>query len=83
MPDLRTFICSALFRPTQLLFTEPLVIATPLMSDFSFATEARQPFCSTIGFSETVCSLPFLSGSIGCWFSIFPRFIDYQIFAAR
>lgn len=86
-PDMQTFVRTALFRPTQLLFTEPLVIATALMSGFSFAllylfTEALQLVYAALEFSETQSTLPFLGLAVGFWLSIPTRLIDYRIFAS-
>ncbi|KAI9042101.1 MFS multidrug transporter [Aspergillus affinis] len=87
VPDLHTFVRTALFRPVQLLFTEPLVIATALMNGFSFAllylfTEALQLVYTALDFSETQASLPFLGLAVGFFFSIPCRLIDYRIFAS-
>lgn len=86
-PDMRTFVRTALFRPAQLLLTEPLVIATSLMSGFSFAllylfTEALQLVYTSLNFSDAQSTLPFLGLAVGFWFSIPSRLIDYRIFAS-
>ncbi|KAK1139226.1 hypothetical protein N8T08_001156 [Aspergillus melleus] len=86
-PDMNTFVRTALFRPVQLLFTEPLVIATALMNGFSFAllylfTEALQLVYTALDFSDSQASLPFLGLAVGFWFSIPCRLIDYRIFAS-
>ncbi|PLB52196.1 MFS multidrug transporter [Aspergillus steynii IBT 23096] len=86
-PDMQTFVRTALFRPTQLLFTEPLVIATALMSGFAFAllylfTEALQLVYTALDFTPSQSTLPFLGLAVGFWFSIPTRLIDYRVFAS-
>ena len=87
-PDLRTFARLSLFRPLQLLFTEPIVFVVSFMSATAFAlvylfTEALPIVYADFGFSNKQASLPFLASAVGVICSVFTRIYDYRIFLSR
>ena len=87
-PDLRTFAKLSLFRPVQLLFTEPIVFVVSVMSATAFAliylfTEALSIVYADFGFSEKAASLPFLAAAVGVLLSFLTRIYDYRVFLAR
>lgn len=84
-PDLRTFAKLSLFRPLQLLFTEPIVFVVSVMSATAFAliylfTEALPIVYADFGFSNKQASLPFLAAAVGVLCSVFTRIYDYRVF---
>lgn len=85
-PDLRTFARIALFRPIQLLFTEPIVFMVSAMSAIAFAliylfTEALPPVYESMGFSSTSATLPFLAICIGLISGLLTRIQDHRTIA--
>ncbi|KAL9101641.1 MAG: hypothetical protein Q9163_003116 [Psora crenata] len=87
-PDLRTFAKLSLFRPLQLLFTEPIVFVVSVMSATAFAliylfTEALPIVYADFGFSDKQASLPFLAAAVGVLCSVFTRIYDYRVFLSR
>lgn len=87
-PDLRTFAKLSLFRPVQLLFTEPIVFVVSVMSATAFAlvylfTEALPIVYADFGFSDKQASLTFLAAAVGVICSFFTRIYDYRVFMSR
>ncbi|KAE8153954.1 MFS general substrate transporter [Aspergillus avenaceus] len=84
MPEFRSFVRMALFRPAALFVKEPLVLVIALMIAFAFGllyifTEALQPIYESMGFSTTHSSLAFVAIATGIWFSSLTRILDFWI----
>ena len=82
-PDAHITLGYVLWRPTRLLFTEPLVFVATVLSSFSMGliylfTEALSTVYTSPGFdfSYEEASLPFLSMLMGIGFSILTRLND-------
>lgn len=82
-PDAHLSLRDVLWRPTVLLFTEPLVFVATALSSFSMGliylfTEALSTVYTSRGFdfSYEQASLPFLAMLTGIFFSIFTRIYD-------
>lgn len=82
-PDAHLSLRDVLWRPTVLLFTEPLVFVATALSSFSMGliylfTEALSTVYTSPGFdfSYEKASLPFLAMLMGILFSIFTRVHD-------
>lgn len=82
-PDAHLSLRVVLWRPTVLLFTEPLVFVATALSSFSMGliylfTEALSTVYTSPGFdfSYEKASLPFLAMLMGIFFSIFTRVHD-------
>jgi hypothetical protein len=82
-PDAHLTLVDVLWRPTVLLFTEPLVFVATALSSFSMGliylfTEALSTVYTSPGFdfSYEKASLPFLAMLIGILFSVFTRIND-------
>ncbi|CAG8961535.1 hypothetical protein HYFRA_00013953 [Hymenoscyphus fraxineus] len=87
-PDLDTLIRLVLLRPIRLLFTEPIVFVTSIISAVAFAlvylfTEAIPIVYGSFGFSATQSSLVFLAMCVGICLSVLTRFYDQHIFRKR
>ncbi|KAI9672853.1 MAG: hypothetical protein M1831_000289 [Alyxoria varia] len=91
VPNLRYFVKVVLFRPLVLLFTEPIVFITSLISGSAFAliylfTEVLTIVYRYYGFSVRETSLAFVPIGIGFLCSIFTRLYDINLaakFASR
>lgn len=88
MPDLRTFISIALFRPLRLFFTELIVFMVALMSAVAFAliylfTEAIPLIYSSYDISQGQKSLPFVAIGLGLICGVFSRYYDHHLLRAR
>ena len=86
-PDLKTFAKIGLFRPLQLLFTEPIVFFVSFMSATAFAlvypfTETLQVVCIHFGLSEKESTLPFLAAAIGVICSTGTRVYDHRLYSS-
>lgn len=82
-PDAHLTVIDVLWRPTVLLFTEPLVFVATALSSFSMGliylfTEALNTVYTSPGFdfSYEEASLPFLAMLLGILFSVFTRIHD-------
>ena len=82
-PDAHLTLVEVLWRPTVLLFTEPLVFVATALSSFSMGliylfTEALHSVYTSPGFdfSYEKASLPFLAMMLGIFFSIVTRIHD-------
>lgn len=87
-PNMRTFIKEALFRPTQLLFQEPIIFTIAIMVSIAMSliyifTEAIQPIYAQMGFSAPQSSLIFMAIGLGTCFSALTRLLDCHIFNKR
>jgi hypothetical protein len=87
-PDLKSLVRLVLLRPLRLLFTEPIVFVTSMISAVAFAlvylfTEAIPIVFSALGFSATQSSLVFLGLCVGICLSVFTRFYDQHILRQR
>ncbi|OQE20000.1 hypothetical protein PENSTE_c014G04418 [Penicillium steckii] len=87
-PNMRTFMTEALFRPTQLLFQEPIIFTIAVMISIAMSliyifTEALQPIYAQMGFSAPQSSLIFMAIGLGTCFSALTRLLDCHIFNKR
>ena len=87
VPDLRHFMQSVLFRPLRLLFLEPIVLMTSIISSLAFAliflfTEALPIVYGSYGFSDQETSLAFIPIGVGMLCTILTRMYDQHL-AAR
>ncbi|CAH0047060.1 unnamed protein product [Clonostachys solani] len=84
VPDLRTFLQSAVFRPARFLFTEPIVFLVSIIASIAFAmvylfTEALPTVYGDMGFTTQTSSLPFLALGFGFLLSSLTRVLDHAI----
>ncbi|KAF9887766.1 hypothetical protein FE257_009572 [Aspergillus nanangensis] len=84
VPDIRTYVRVALFRPIRLLFTELIVFVVSVMSGICVAlvylfTEALPPIYEAFGFSTRQACLPFLSLGLGMLLGLTTRYLDLRV----
>uniref|UniRef100_A0A8H7K439 Major facilitator superfamily (MFS) profile domain-containing protein n=1 Tax=Bionectria ochroleuca TaxID=29856 RepID=A0A8H7K439_BIOOC len=84
VPDLRTFLQSAVFRPARFLVTEPIVFIVSTIASIAFAmvylfTEALPAVYGDMGFTTQTSSLPFLALGCGFLLSSLTRVLDHAI----
>ncbi|KAK2594942.1 hypothetical protein QQS21_007345 [Conoideocrella luteorostrata] len=83
VPDLSYFVRVILFRPLILLFTEPIVFITSVISGTAFAlvylfTEVMPIIYTSYQFSLSAASLAFIPIGIGFTLSLFTRIYDHR-----
>lgn len=87
--SVKSFVRDSLFRPVELLFTEPIVFFCSILCAIAFGlvyglTEGltvaytKPPFDNT--FSQTSSSLSFIAILIGELLNVLPRFYDQSVF---
>lgn len=82
--DMQTFVRNVVFRPVQLLATEPIIMAVSVVCGVSSGivylfTDVLPPVYKSFGLSTTHASLPFLAISFGFLPNIVTRFIEYRM----
>ncbi|KAK7976680.1 S-adenosyl-L-methionine-dependent methyltransferase [Apiospora arundinis] len=87
-PDMASFVSLVVIRPVHLLCTEPLVIMVTAISSISwgiiyFFTESLTIDYTSMGFSKTQASLPFLAMASGVLLTLFPRLWDTKVAKRR
>lgn len=87
-PDLRSLADIVVVRPVTLLVTEPLVIMIATISAVSWGiiylfTEALTAIYTSLGFTRTQASLPFLAIALGTMLTFIPRLWDMKAVKAR
>ncbi|KAK6822005.1 MFS multidrug transporter [Apiospora arundinis] len=87
-PDMASFVNLVVIRPVHLLCTEPLVIMVTAISSISwgiiyFFTESLTIDYTSMGFSKTQASLPFLAMASGVLLTLFPRLWDTKVAKRR
>ncbi|PKY02548.1 MFS general substrate transporter [Aspergillus campestris IBT 28561] len=84
VPDMQTFARNVVFRPAQLLATEPIIMAVSVVCGVSSGiiylfTDVLPPVYKSFGFSTTRASLPFIAIGLGFLPNILTRFIEYRM----
>ncbi|KAE8152372.1 MFS general substrate transporter [Aspergillus avenaceus] len=82
--DLDTFLRNVVFRPAQLLFSEPIIMAVSIVCGVSSGiiylfTDVLPPVYASFGLSTTTASLPFLAIGFGFIPNVLTRFLEYRM----
>lgn len=87
-PNMASLVNLVLIRPVHLLCTEPLVMMVTAISAISwgiiyFFTESLTKAYTSMGFSNTEASLPFLAMASGVLLTSLPRLWDMRVAKRR
>ncbi|KOC11239.1 hypothetical protein AFLA70_617g000370 [Aspergillus flavus AF70] len=86
--DMDTFVRNVIFRPAQLLVSEPIIMAVSIVCGVSSGiiylfTDVLPPVYASFGLSTTTASLPFLAIGFGFIPNILTRFLEYRMATKR